>query len=1509
MLNIRRWEPINLIAIVERSECSAAGELQFEWNATSSLHGVTSETALLYVPPFSMLPGETADVYVSVSTDSTSEAGRASASVACIAEPVVASIRSGDRMVASVGMFLIDATDSLDPDDPKNERESFEYSARCTPLENSNGVKYENIVTYGCVKNDAVYIDATTTSTYATRLPASIGAIDHDTGDIILVWPDGDLRHRFTDVTHAYKDGVRCSDLIVVTYPSCDARAGPYVTRDTEAGVFTVNARFLEAGGTYRFDVTAAKGARADNVSVEVSVSEFSSIPSVAIDYPVQTKYNAAERLALQARQETGLPFTDHGDSAVALSWSIESDDANAVILHPDDSLLATLPTAPNLIVNPSSLSPGSCYTFRVSATSLTGASSFASVNVCMNSAPRGGVLAVEPAVGAALTTDFVLAASGWWDDDAPLRYRFGFESNGRSTLLTGFSSARIVHTVLPPGAYPATCQVADVYSAVSQTVHHSVQVSEYVPTESLSADMDHAIADAQSSGDLSAVSGLVDVFAALLQHLQSRRRLQASAESNQDEIDAAVLMLIGTLHELVTQLPMVADSVSRLSRTLDAALTGDFPQAVVGDAIAVLRLLMEVDGVRDSDTSEVLLESSSTLLRAIARSGDITSARSTSSAVVTAISGLIAELTSDRLAGEYPVTLQTAAFDLTIHTETGSVLDGRDLGATRLPSGVFPNDTTSVHVQHIEWHENPRSWAPQHPAETRGNLTLGASVLGFAIHVEMDELDLLDLGVERTYNLRSAPFLARFSKAAAFAFDNNESHWHCGLWSQELDTWELGGSLVDWRDDSVSCAYDDHRGYSGHQRGIFAVFAGEIPPEVIMPINSLAFYISLAIPVAIMLCGLVLTLRHALLWKDLNVMLKRKKAVVSYLGSTYAAFEYPSDREIHCCRRMLHKMRVRVSLYTVLCGYPNVPQRPKLQRVLVLLTDMAVVISINSIFFSVINVSYMCGFLAILAVPAHVLLDYLLKWLVEPTVKWLRAEWEVQQAFASASFANKRGGVRSKSFAAGKSFKQGSASPLASPSVRSPLASPSIRLPLSAVSFKSPSINAGTSFASASFSAIGAGSMKAATDGSLSHVRHRSALSVLGVVLATVFISCVFSSITLWQTLRWSDSEFADLAIRTGITSAAKWLVLDPAMALSLFPLLARWDAARLARQIAAYAPEDDGHEQEDGGETSPGPSPRKQTHFEDGLEIPQLETKYERQARDRKARIAATSGKGHFQWKRDELGSFKVQKKNTQKKKAAQDDNPVVPKRPAYKVKTKDDQDKAKRSTGITKAMTANLAPHKEETLADQNETPDDPLLLPGAVSAGDADDVAAVDDADDQELQGPSFDDSIQAEMGEGSWVLTRVVKGGAMSWRMLPNQTSLLDALDQDRSDSDDGEEEEDDEEDEEEDDEEDYRNSSDDDVERNAVGSSTSSGLAVQSAVRARIEALAKVAADAGKVEITQGRIRSKAKAQRETSKHSGRQSHQQGQSLNLTAESELIPSSDTTWKIGQRIEI
>ena len=48
------------------------------------------------------------------------EKGFASVSVACVAEPIVTSIRSGNRTVGSSGVFFIDATDSFDPDDPDN---------------------------------------------------------------------------------------------------------------------------------------------------------------------------------------------------------------------------------------------------------------------------------------------------------------------------------------------------------------------------------------------------------------------------------------------------------------------------------------------------------------------------------------------------------------------------------------------------------------------------------------------------------------------------------------------------------------------------------------------------------------------------------------------------------------------------------------------------------------------------------------------------------------------------------------------------------------------------------------------------------------------------------------------------------------------------------------------------------------------------------------------------------------------------------------------------------------------------------------------------------------------------------------------------------------------------------------------------------------------------------------------------------------------------------------------
>jgi hypothetical protein len=299
----------------------------------------------------------------------------------------------------------------------------------------------------------------------------------------------------------------------------------------------------------------------------------------------------------------------------------------------------------------------------------------------------------------------------------------------------------------------------------------------------------------------------------------------------------------------------------------------------------------------------------------------------------------------------------------------------------------------------------------------------------------------------------------------------------------------------------------------------------------------------------------------------------------------------------------------------------------------LVLLTDTAVILSLNSMFLTIIDRWYISVFLVIFVIPAHVLVDHMLIWLNAPTVNWLRAEFELQQAFASASFFNKRAGVGSKSFgggksfqqgsfaggksfkqgsfAGGKSFKQGSALPLTSPSVWS---SP----------FTSFNVN---------------GSMKAGANGLISQARHRSVSAVLGVICSVLLVSTLFSSITLWGTIRLPDTDFVELMIRSLITCGAKWIMIDPLMAFTLFPLLAQWEAARLARRVAAYAAEDDGEESGD-DEASPGPSPSKQVGMED-QHVSQLETKYERAARDRAMRIA---GKGEWEWKRDELGVYKA-------------------------------------------------------------------------------------------------------------------------------------------------------------------------------------------------------------------------------------------------------------------------
>jgi hypothetical protein len=254
-------------------------------------------------------------------------------------------------------------------------------------------------------------------------------------------------------------------------------------------------------------------------------------------------------------------------------------------------------------------------------------------------------------------------------------------------------------------------------------------------------------------------------------------------------------------------------------------------------------------------------------------------------------------------------------------------------------------------------------------------------------------------------------------------------------------------------------------------------------------------------------------------------------------------------------------------------------------------------------------------------------------------------------------------------------------------------------------------------------------------------------------------------------------------------------------------------------------------------------------------------------------------------------------VHKKPGAKKPVADSDELVVhQRRPAYRVKSKDDE--ASKSTGITKAMTQAMGENREavkppeelndvaESEPDANESSDESLEVFGGVDAVPVDNVRPMEpDAD-------------------GSWMLTRVAKKGGFSWRLLPQQHNSLDTLHQNSSEEDAYDEDEVDGDDDDQDDQDDQEVDGDD-----GSGSASSGAVVKISAVRARISALALKAEASGKVEIGPKGIKPRRTAATERHRQTQRQYHQK-RSLNLTEESALVQgSSDATWKLGRKLEV
>ena len=264
-----------------------------------------------------------------------------------------------------------------------------------------------------------------------------------------------------------------------------------------------------------------------------------------------------------------------------------------------------------------------------------------------------------------------------------------------------------------------------------------------------------------------------------------------------------------------------------------------------------------------------------------------------------------------------------------------------------------------------------------------------------------------------------------------------------------------------------------------------------------------------------------------------------------------------------------------------------------------------------------------------------------------------------------------------------------------------------------------------------------------------------------------------------------------------------------------------------------------------------------------------------------------------GQWQLTQD-LWAGQVHKKPGAKKLVVEPSESVVHQhRPAYKVKSKEERKPT--GSGITKAMTQAMGVNGKV----ENEQGGSPAAEePNAGVETEADDGCSSDEHLES-FRGTATDNSVQPVDPDaaGSWRLARVASKDGFSWRMVPNQDSL-DTLQQ--TDADSSAYDEDDLEDVE---------GGDEQIDNDDASSSASSGAVVAlSAVRAKIKILAQKASEKGKVELGPKGIVPRRTPGSE--RQAQRERPQQKQSLNLNEESALVQgSSDTTWKLGRKVQI
>ena len=192
---------------------------------------------------------------------------------------------------------------------------------------------------------------------------------------------------------------------------------------------------------------------------------------------------------------------------------------------------------SPSLGFRTGALRPGALYTFELTVTG-GDVAAVGSVSALMNRPPFGGVLAVAPSAGEALSTVFELRADGWTDEleDLPLEYSFGYAAAAGESALGGAalsdadvaaagdepqalsavpSRTPVIEAILPVGQHHVTVAVVDLFGARAEaTASVAVSRAAALGAGAVARALERA-ANAVADGEASPANQLIVALAA----------------------------------------------------------------------------------------------------------------------------------------------------------------------------------------------------------------------------------------------------------------------------------------------------------------------------------------------------------------------------------------------------------------------------------------------------------------------------------------------------------------------------------------------------------------------------------------------------------------------------------------------------------------------------------------------------------------------------------------------------------------------------------------------------------------------------------------------------------------------------------------------------------------------------------------------------------------------------------------------------------------------------------